>query len=299
MIHPTADPFYADTPLGRLKGYRYGSPDAPAIIVQGGISATGQLWKSSGSGWWQALHPLFKHLNHQVISFDYLGGLGGSECPETPLKLKQHSTAFKHALRHTNLHAWVGGSFGGVLGLQFAADHPCGLQRLSVIGAAHQPSMHTALLRYFQQAFVQRCPDKQTATILARALAMMTYRTADEFERRFADADDAFQYLLHQGEKLITQNGHSSHQVFTHLTPLLNDYRIDVSTIEARVQLIDFQQDAIAPPHLVAELAQQLRYLSSRTTINSPFGHDGFIKSVSDYRSQLTAFLTPQEPELL
>jgi len=300
MVKPVARSFYTETSFGRMKGYRYGSPDAPAIIVQGGISASGRVWKADESGWWQSLHPVFSNLDDvQVISFDYLGGLGGSECPEIPLTVKEHSEAIRQAINQQtdSLQAWVGGSFGGVLGLQFAADHPAELSHLSVIGAAHKPSVHSALLRYFQQALIQRCGDEQSGIILARALAMLSYRSAEEFEQRFNHADDAFEYLLYQGEKLLKQNGTDCRSLFTHLTPILNDYAIDPSVIQAQVQLIDFSNDAIAPPSLVTELEQLLPNHMGRVTIETPFGHDGFIKNVEQYQSALTQFLTESQLE--
>lgn len=300
MVKPVARCFYADTPFARLKGYRYGDPNKPIIVVQGGISASGLIWKSDGSGWWQSLHPLFSDRDDvQVISFDYPGGLGGSECPAVPLTVQQHSAAIRHALKQEtgNLQVWIGGSFGGVLGLQFAADHPTELPRLSAIGAAHKPSVHSALLRYFQQALIQRCDDKQSGIILARALAMLSYRTAEEFEQRFNHADDAFEYLLYQGEKLLKQNGNGCRSLFTHLTPILNDYAIDPTRVQAKVQLVDFNNDAIAPPSLVDELESSLPSPSGRVTIETPFGHDGFIKNVAQYQSALTHFLTEYELE--
>ncbi|MDV6315780.1 alpha/beta fold hydrolase [Idiomarina sp. HP20-50] len=300
MVQSVARSFYVDTPFGRVKGYRYGCADAPAVVIQGGISATGKLWKADESGWWQSLYPLFaENDNVQVLSFDYLGGLGGSECPTTPLSVPQHSKALRHALKQhvDSIQAWIGGSFGGVLGLQFAADYPEELSTLSVIGAAHKPSVHSALLRYFQQALIQRCGDEQSGIILARALAMLSYRTAEEFEQRFNHADNAFEYLLYQGEKLLKQNGNGSRSLFTHLTPILNDYAIDPTKIEAKVQLIDFHNDSIAPPSLVNELEQLLPNHFGRVTIDTPFGHDGFIKNVEQYRSALTHFLTESQLE--
>lgn len=300
MVKPVARSFYADTPFARLKGYRYGDPNKPVVVVQGGISASGLIWKPDESGWWQSLHPLFSKLNDvQVISFDYPGGIGGSECPSVPLTVQQHSEAIRHALKQEtdNLQAWIGGSFGGVLGLQYAADHPAELPRLSAIGAAHKPSVHSALLRYFQQGLIQRCDDKQSGIILARALAMLSYRTAEEFEQRFNHADDAFEYLLYQGEKLLKQNGNGCRSLFTHLTPILNDYAIDPTRVQAKVQLVDFNNDAIAPPSLVNELENLLPNPFGRVTIETPFGHDGFIKNVEQYQSALTHFLTESELE--
>ncbi|RXS42404.1 alpha/beta fold hydrolase [Idiomarina sp. 29L] len=296
MVLPIARSFHAQTPYGRLKGYRYGFPDTPAIVVQGGISATGKLWTPSGDGWWQSLHRLFANTDdYQFISFDYFGGLGGSDCPDTPLSVKEHSNAIHHAVQSIlpdeSLHGWIGGSFGGVLGLQCALDHPDAIDRLSVVGAAHKPSVHSSLLRYFQQALIQRCNDAQLGVVLARALAMLSYRSAEEFESRFRNSDDAFEYLLYKGEQLLKENGNSSRSLFTHLTPILNEYTINPELIETPVHLVDFTSDAIAPPSLVAELEALLPNCTSRVSVESEYGHDGFIKNVPEYGTSLKHFL--------
>ncbi|RUO75779.1 alpha/beta fold hydrolase [Idiomarina seosinensis] len=305
MVLPVGRSFYVTTDYGRVKGFRYaadnGRPDAPVVVVQGGISGTGQLWRLDGSGWWQSLYDAFAETEDlQVISFDYLGGLGGSTTPEQPLTVEQHALAYLQALEKLGvdrIHGWVGGSFGGVLGLQAASlKQGPPIDRLTVIGAAHKPSIQSSLLRSFQQLLLQNCDCEQQGVVLARALAMLSYRNADEFERRFEHPDDALEYLLAQGERLLQRHGKQANKLFTHLTPILNDYHIDVRQITCPVQLVSFSSDTIAPPALVSELEALLPDCDSYVSIETPFGHDGFIKNVADYQTSLSQYL-PQLAE--
>lgn len=303
MVLPVGRSFFVDTRHGRVKGFRYaadsGRDDAPVIVVQGGISASGQLWRLDGSGWWQSLYSVFAPADDvQVISFDYLGGIGGSDTPAQPLTVTQHADAYADALAKlgvTTVSAWVGGSFGGVLGLQCAAANPSlNIARLAVLGAAHKPSIQSSLLRSFQQLLLQHAENDQQGVILARALAMLTYRSADEFEQRFSHADEALQYVLSQGELLLRRHGKQANTLFTHLTPALNDYLIDPTRVTCPVQLVSFSSDSIAPTPLTAELETRLPDCHSYISIETHYGHDGFIKNVADYARPLAHFI----PEL-
>lgn len=299
MVVPIGRSFYVQTQYGRIKGFRYsasnGNPDAPLIIVQGGISATGQLWRLDGKGWWQSLYPVFAQAdNAQVISFDYLGGLGGSDTPVHPLSIAEHTSAYLEALARLGfdtIDAWVGGSFGGVLGLQAATSETLSPQRLVVIGAAHRPSIQSSLLRSFQQLLLQQCANDQHGVILARALAMLSYRSSEEFEQRFNNGDEALEYVLAQGEKLLRQHGRQAEKLFTQLTPVLNDYLINTNDVRCPTQVIGFGSDAVAPPSIVTELHSQLAKAEPLTIIDSLYGHDGFIKNVADFQPLLTDFI--------
>lgn len=101
----------------------------------------------------------------------------------------------------------TGGSLGGMLTLEWVAADPS-LTRAAVAFAA--PAAHTAQaigFNHIQRQAVRLAGARGLA--LARMAAMMTYRTAGEFEARFARErrdDGRFQvqsYLDHQGEKFV------------------------------------------------------------------------------------------------
>lgn len=106
----------------------------------------------------------------------------------------------------TSVALTVGGSLGGMVGLEWAALYPQ-LTRTSVILAA--PAAHTASAigwNHIQREAIALGGDRGLA--VARMVGMMTYRTAAEFQMRFGRdrATNGFQvesYLNHQGDKLV------------------------------------------------------------------------------------------------
>jgi homoserine O-acetyltransferase/O-succinyltransferase len=100
----------------------------------------------------------------------------------------------------------VGGSLGGMVGLEWAATFP-ELTRATVVLAA--PAAHTASAigwNHIQRKAIALGSEQGLA--VARMVGMMTYRTAQEFQQRFGRerGPAGFQvesYLDHQGNKLV------------------------------------------------------------------------------------------------
>jgi homoserine O-acetyltransferase len=100
----------------------------------------------------------------------------------------------------------AGGSLGGMVALEWAASFP-ELSRAAVVLAA--PAAHTASAiawNHIQRAAIEMGGEQGMA--LARMVAMMTYRTAGEFQQRFGREHDESgfamaSYLDYQGEKLV------------------------------------------------------------------------------------------------
>jgi len=100
----------------------------------------------------------------------------------------------------------VGGSLGGMVALEWAASFPA-LTRSTLVFAA--PAAHTAAAigwNHVQRQIIAAAGDDGIE--IARMLAMLTYRTPAELERRFGrqqNAAGAYQvesYLSHHGRKL-------------------------------------------------------------------------------------------------
>ena len=88
------------------------------------------------------------------------------------------------------LHAFVGASYGAMVGLAFAARHPERVRRLVAIAGAHRAHPLAIAVRNLQREIVRlgRTPRRRGAGLdLARRLAMTTYRG----EREFAERCDA------------------------------------------------------------------------------------------------------------
>ena len=89
------------------------------------------------------------------------------------------------------LAAIVGASYGGMVALAFGERYPQRVERLIVISAADQPHPMATAWRSVQRNIArlgsrQRLPTQ--ALELARALAMSTYRSPEEFAARFRAA---------------------------------------------------------------------------------------------------------------
>lgn len=100
----------------------------------------------------------------------------------------------------------AGGSLGGMVALEWAATFPQFTDRTVVFAA---PAHHTAAAigwSHIQRQMIEAAGERGLE--IARMVAMMTYRTAAEFELRFArqkNPDGTFQaesYLSRHGEKL-------------------------------------------------------------------------------------------------
>ncbi len=107
-----------------------GNRENPLIVALGGISAHRAV-----SEWWSAVvapgGPIASD-RYQILSFDYLGGSGNTTGPKESLAFPSIST-FDQAevlrrlmgqLGIESIHAFVGASYGGMVGLAFAERYP-------------------------------------------------------------------------------------------------------------------------------------------------------------------------------
>ena len=272
----------------------HGPSDAPALVVLGGISAGRHLAPTpddASPGWWPgviepegALDPA----RHRLIGIDYLAGPSSSFRPTGPVTTHDQARAVAAVLDALGAPSvtLVGASYGGMVALAFAelfADRVSGL--VLVCGAHRTHPMATAW-RSIQRSIVQLGEDsgaQAEGLALARQLAMTTYRSADEFERRFDHGPSAEgvarfpvqDYLEARGEAFTSVFDAAS---FLSLSTSIDLHRVDPRLIESRTTLVSFDTDALVPPWLVEELAQRAPGVYRHVTVPSPFGHDAFLK---------------------
>lgn len=280
---------------------RQGPADAPTVLVLGGIGAGRHVSAHAAApapGWWQGFVGAGCAVDTdavQVLAIDWIGGAGASTGPRggEPFPLidaADQADAVVQLLDHLGiaaLHAVVGASYGGMVGLQLAARHGERLRRLCCLGAAHRPWPLATGWRAVQRGiveFAQGHGDARRGLALARALAMATYRSGDEFAERFAapprlvagavhaDVDD---YLLARGQQFAR---HFEPAAFVGLSASIDAHAVAPATVLVPTTLVAFDRDQIVPPQLVAELAAALPRLERHVTISSRYGHDGFLK---------------------
>ena len=199
MQLPTSFPLREGGTLrgGQLAFECFGRAKGPVVIVQGGISAGRHVAARDGrAGWWSGIVGPGRAIDtrrYRVLAFDFLGGAGASsgpaDCPTVTSEDQARATL--HALDELGIdrvHAFVGASYGGMVGLALAAIAPARVQRLVVFGAPARAHPLATAWRCLQRDAVRlgRAAGREAAGLeLARALAMTTYRGADELAERF------------------------------------------------------------------------------------------------------------------
>lgn len=278
----------------------YGALSAPVIAVAGGISA-GRIVADSATdqGWWRQLVGVGGGVDLEkfcVIGFDFLPGPG--ECART-ITTEDQARALAFALDQIGvegLHAFVGASYGGMIALAFAAAFPERLRNLCVLSAADRPHPAATALRGVQRRIVEfalRCGDGAAGVSLARQLAMIGYRTPEEFEARFrhqpgpaaGDPYSVCRYLMARGEAYDM-----APQRYVTLSDSIDRHVIDAARIKARTLLIAADSDQLVPINDMRRLASCISG-SRLVEISSLFGHDAFLKETESLSPIIKSFV--------
>jgi len=296
-----------------------GETGAPVIAALGGISAHRTVFSDAiHEGWWDTLVGDGKPLDTRrcrVLGIDFLGGSGGSTGPtldETFPSVSSYdqAEALRLVLDHlgvTTLQAIAGASYGGMVALAFAARFPAHLQRLLVISAAHRTHPMATAWRCVQREIVRRALEQGNGAAgleLARALAMATYRSAEEFSARFSSnatrgPDGTFefpvaQYLFARGAAYSARHSPSA---FLCLSESIDLHAIDPAAVRTPTTLVGVRQDQLVPTADLQELAHQLGAAARLVELDSSYGHDAFLKEPAQlapvFESALFAPLPP------
>lgn len=316
---------------GRLSDYRVGyalvgRAGAPVVGVLGGISADRRV-SSRGHerGWWDAMVGRGRPVDldaWRVLSIDYLGGPGDTvhtgesrgrrtSAPEevpllTPRDQGAALAAVAEETRLAPLHGVIGASYGGAVALALAADRPDLVRGALVISAAHRSHPLATAVRTVQRRIVRRsiaAGDVHGGLSLARALAMTTYRSAREFEERFAGPPrltgrtprfPVESYLDHHGEKFARRFTAAE---FLCLSRSLDLHAVRPGSVRAPVTLVTVDPDFLAPRWQMEDLARQLPGRHRVARIESRRGHDAFLTDDEAFAPIVTAFLSNPELE--
>lgn len=286
------------TPAPTLPRYELiGANDRPVILVLGGISADSHVCAHDGdprSGWWESVAGPGRALDTRawrLLGVDYADG--GTRADGRPARIvSTHDQADAIAallgtLGITRLRAVVGASYGGMVGLAFAERYPELLDQLIVIGAAHRTHPLTTAWRVIQRRTVELGLDAgrvSDAIVIARSLAMTTYRSREEFGSRFdsapvsVDGNDATfpveSYLRHHGESFARR---FSAARFLALSLSSDLHAVDPAAITVPTTLVAEEGDLIVPREDVVALARQLNGPTETVDLASVHGHDAFL----------------------
>ena len=276
----------------RITGRLHGAAHAPVVVVAGGISADRFVHKTAngGRGWWSnavgVRGPI--DLNRfRVLGFDYAPEANG----RAPVTITTRDQARLLALLLDEagigtVAAFVGASYGGMVGLAFAEAIPARIESLVVISAAHRAHPIGTAWRGVQRRILKLAAEAGRAedgVALARELAMTTYRTCEEFAERFpiqapTTAGGAYpvcDYLTAQGR---AYRWRMTAERWISLSDSIDRHQVTPETIRTPVTLVGFTTDRLAPIDDLRELADRLPNLWRFVEAPSLYGHDAFLK---------------------
>ncbi|MDI1325615.1 MAG: homoserine O-succinyltransferase [Brevundimonas sp.] len=281
--------------VGRIHGLDGG----PLVVVAGGIS-NGRF----ATCWWpwavKAGGPV--DLDRvRVLAFDLAPGR-----EEPGVTITTHDQArllalLLDALDAPRIDAFVGASYGGCIGLAFAAAFPERIGELAVISAAHRAHPAATAWRGVQRrllAFARDCGREAEGVALARQLAMTTYRTAEEFALRFSQTPPpaaggpwpVCDYLIARGADYA---GATSADRWISLSDSLDRHSVDPQAVRCPLTVVGVTSDALVPIADSRELAARVPNLRRLIEAPSVFGHDAFLKERELIGRVLHDVLTP------
>jgi len=299
-----------------------GAAGAPVVLALGGISAHRCVYSiGQRGGWWDALVGPGKALDSRrfrILGCDFIGGSGDSTGPGEEPGFPTVSThdqaaaavAVLDALRISSLHAIVGASYGGMVALAFAERHPERVQRLLIIGACDRNHPQATAWRSVQRRIVRFAIEQgngKAGLELARALAMITYRTPEEFGARFgaaprtgAAADGANRVVFPVEDYLFARGADYAAryrpEAFLCLSESIDLHAVDAASIRTPSTLVAVREDQLVPHVDVQACARLIGGHASVHEINSSFGHDAFLKEPLQLAPIFSASLTGKLP---
>lgn len=259
-----------------------GPSGAPVILALGGISADRHV----SGGWWSRVAGPGRALDTttlRVLGVDFLdGGRGPDGRPERAVTTHDQADAIAAVLDDIGvdrLHAAVGASYGGMVALAFAERYADRVEQIVVIGAAHKAHPMATARRIIQRRIVELGLDTgrpREALAISRELAMTTYRSDVEFERRFAAGDIASIdcYLRHQGDTFARR---FAPERFLALSLSSDLHAVEPARIAAPATLIAAERDAVVPRSQLEELARHIGAPCRLADLPSIHGHDAFL----------------------
>lgn len=287
-----------------------GPASGPVVVVAGGISAHRHLKASvtfPEAGWLDELIQFGHTLDPGFLRLLAINYIGASGQPDLPIDTVDQAKAFSAVLQALNIPqitAFVGYSYGALIGLQFAKYFPKKCQRLVAVSGAHRPHPYAAAWRAVQRAIVRmgdRYPDQQAGLALSRQLAMLSYRTPQEFAQRFAAPAQlidgqvrvaAEDYLDYVGWRFSEG---MSRQAFLRLSESIDLHSVDPATITVPTSVIAVHSDCLVPLTDAVTLVEGLGQYGSLYPMQSLYGHDAFLKETDRIEAILAKIIGSDE----
>lgn len=307
--------------------------------LTGSAHAAGRFGRDQLPGWWDPLVGPGKAIDtrrYYVVCGNVLGGCYGTTGPSSidPATGRPYRLAFPRytirdmvevqrrlldALGVRTLKAVIGGSMGGMQVLEWGAMYPERVRSLVpiAVGARHS-AWAIGLNEVARRAIVSDpqwqggdYPLEQQPEVglgLARAVAMLSYRSSDSLEAKFGRERRArtrgllemsFEiesYLAYQGVKLVRRFDANT---YLYLTRAMDDYDLAegrgrlgevLSRLTMPVLVMGISSDVLYPEREQLELVERLPN-AHYARIHSPHGHDAFLIEFPQLAVRLRRFL--------
>ena len=307
--------------------------------LTGSGHAAGRTDREEVPGWWDPLIGPGKAIDTRryfVVSSNVLGGCYGSTGPSSldPETGRPYALDFpRYTVRDMvevqrrlidrlgvrSLAAVIGGSMGGMQVLEWAAMFPERVRAIAPIAIGPRHSAWAIGLNEVARRAITSDPawqgggyalDRQPerGLGLARAIAMLSYRSFDSLEQKFgrertaASSDllgksfEIESYLDYQGVKLVQRFDANT---YLYLTRAMDDYDIaagrdKASRVLGRMTMpalvMGIASDVLYPEAEQRALADALPR-ATYATIRSPHGHDAFLIEFPQVAAHLRRFL--------
>jgi homoserine O-acetyltransferase/O-succinyltransferase len=266
--------------IGRL----HGPVEGPLVVVMGGISSG----RFVGQWWSWAVRPGGPiDLNRvRVLAIDLLPGKADPGVTITTHDQARLLCLLLDAIGETRVEAFVGASYGGCVGLALAETQAHRIGHLVVISATHRAHPAATAWRGVQRrllAFARDAGREAEGIALARELAMTTYRTAEEFDLRFAATPPeqaggpypVCDYLTSRGDGY---DAVTSAARWITLSDSLDRHAVAPEAIRCPLTVVGFTSDRLVPIQDSRDLAARAPRLTRLVEADSIFGHDAFLK---------------------
>ena len=227
------------------------------------------------------------------------------------------------------LAAVAGGSIGGQQALEWAVAYPDFIDRVIVLAAGARLSAQGIALNEIGRRAILSDPRWQdgnyppgqgpdSGLAVARMIAMLSYTSAADLEARFGRrpasrainlpsigaAYDVESYLQYQAEKLVRRFDANTYLI---LSRAMDSYDVAegrgsdeaaLARVQASFLAVGTSSDWLFPPAQVRTLAEQIQQAGGHARyaeIDSPLGHDAFLKAWDQLETILRPFMEGQE----
>jgi homoserine O-acetyltransferase len=285
---------------------------------------------SDAADWWKGLvgeGSIINPNDYFIVCANMIGSCYGSTGPLSVDELDTRLDQFPNITIRDMVRAHIllrqhlgiekidlllGGSMGGYQALEWSLMEPNVIQKMFLIATTAAESAWAVAIHTAQRLAIEADPTwKETKTNAgakglkaARAIGMLTYRNYGIFKEKQTDADPekmddfkASSYINYQGDKLVNRFNAYSYWLLTksmdshHLARgRAGNLAVTLASIQTPTLIIGINSDILCP---LAEQAFMEAHMpnANLVTIDSMYGHDGFIIETAQITTHLKAWL--------